>query len=417
MNRQDGQTEAVRVVVVGAGYAGMIATNRFLGSLTREERQRITLTVVNVRPDFVERIRLHELAAGSRDRVTIPLTEVLHPGARLITGRANLIDAESRAVHVATSAGEVVLPYDYLVYAVGSVAAAPMPGAREHSFLLADYEAAQRAADTIRDACDDARVTVIGGGFTGVEAASELAERRPDVQVALLCEGKLLHAMRPAARTAILETLRRLGVTVEEEATVTMIEEGRIHLADGRHHSFDVCIQATSFEVPDLAAVSGLAVDSVGRLRVDETLRSVDARNIIGAGDAVVAPPEVASHLRMGCAVALPLGGHAAETLLACIRGTQPTALSVGFLIQCISLGRKKAYIQPVRSDDTPRPFHVTGRTGAAIKEQICRLVVSSPVRESRKPGAYRWPKGPTRRRDSAIAEPSSPETEAERSR
>jgi NADH dehydrogenase len=147
-----------------------------------------------------------------------------------------------------------------------------------------------------------------------------------------------------------------------------------------------------------LAAVSGLAVDSSGRLRVDETLRSINAPNIIGAGDAVVAPPEVASHLRMGCAVALPLGGHAAETLLACIRCTQPPALSVGFLIQCISLGRRKAYIQSVRSDDTPRPFHFTGRTGATIKEKICKLVVESPVRESRKPGAYWWPKGPTRK-------------------
>jgi NADH dehydrogenase len=259
-------------------------------------------------------------------------------------------------------------------------------------------------------------VTVIGGGFTGVEAASELAERRPEAHVALLCGEKLLPAMRPAARTSILETLRRLGVTVEEDATVTMIEEGKIHLADGRQHRFDLCLQATSFAVPDLAAVSGLAVDSAGRLRVDETLRSVDAPNIIGAGDAVVAPPAVASHLRMGCAVALPLGGHAAETLLACIRGTRPTALSVGFLIQCISLGRKKAYIQAVRSDDTPRPFHVTGRAGATIKEQICKLVVESPVRESRKPGAYRWPKGPTRRRNSAVAEPSKPSTEAERS-
>jgi NADH:ubiquinone reductase (H+-translocating) len=395
MNRQDRPTDAIRVVVIGAGYAGMIATNRLLGSLTHDENQRISVTVVNARPDFVERIRLHELAAGSRDSVTIPLRDVLHPRARLITGRADLIDPETRTVRVTTGAEELALPYDYVVYAVGSVAGAPMPGAREHSFLLADHEAAQRAAGAIRDVGDDARLTVIGGGFTGVEAASELAERRPHAEVTLLCAGKLLPTMRPAARTSILNTLRQLGVAVEEDTTVTSIEKGELHLADGRKHTFDVCLLAASFAVPDLAAVSGLAVDSSGRLRVDETLRSIDDPHIIGAGDAVVAPPEVAGHLRMGCAVALPLGGHAAETLLASIRGTRPAALSVGFAIQCISLGRRKAYIQPVRSDDTPRPFRVTGRTGAIIKEKICRLVVEAPVRESRKPGAYWWPKGP----------------------
>jgi NADH dehydrogenase len=387
----------VRVVVLGAGYAGMMATNRFLGSLTGSERQRTSVTVVNPRSEFVERIRLHELAAGSRTSVTIPLTEVLHPEARLITGLAQRIDPYTRTIKVSTGAVEVDLPYDYLLYTVGSVAATPIAGAHEHSFLLADYESAQRAADTMRDIGSGVRVTVVGGGFAGVEAASELAERHPQAEVTLLCAGDLLPTMRPAARRSVLKVLRRLGVNVEEDTPVTEIEQGRVRLADGRLHAFDVCLLATSFAVPDLAAVSGLTVDASGRLRVDAALRSLDAPTIIGAGDAVVAPEEVAGHLRMGCAVALPLGGHAAETLLASIRGTQPSALSVGFLIQCISLGRKKGYIQAVRSDDSPRAFHVGGRLGAGIKERICRLVVEAPVTEIRRQGAYTWPKGPKR--------------------
>jgi NADH dehydrogenase FAD-containing subunit len=59
-------TRSNEIVVLGAGYAGLIATNRFLGSLTDQERATVRLTVVNPRDDFVERIRLHELAAGSR---------------------------------------------------------------------------------------------------------------------------------------------------------------------------------------------------------------------------------------------------------------------------------------------------------------------------------------------------------------
>ncbi len=93
-----------------------------------------------------------------------------------------------------------------------------------------------------------------------------------------------------------------------------------------------------------------------------EHLRCIGGSSVIGAGDAITAPAAVAAHLRMGCAVALPLGGQAAETLLASIRDTALPVLSIGFVIQCISLGRKNGYIQVVRPDDTPRAFHLGGR-------------------------------------------------------
>jgi NADH:ubiquinone reductase (H+-translocating) len=65
------------VVVIGAGHAGVIATIRLLGSFTEAERRRVRVTVVNPRPEFVERIGLHELAAGAREGVMVPLTDVL----------------------------------------------------------------------------------------------------------------------------------------------------------------------------------------------------------------------------------------------------------------------------------------------------------------------------------------------------
>jgi NADH dehydrogenase len=390
--------DPVRVVVIGVGYAGMIATNRFLGSLTEDEKQRTTVTVINPRPVFVERIRLHELAAGSRDTVTLPLAGVLHPDATTVLGRARRIDPATRTVRVASVDEEIDVAYDYLVYAVGSVAAATIPGAVQHAFLLGDYDGASRAAEALRAAGPNPRVAVVGGGFTGVEAASELAEQHPGAEVTLYCDGPLVAGMRAAARRSLARTLNRLGVTVEEHWPVAEIEAGELRLQNGEVQAFDVCILATSFDVPDLAAVSGLAVDESGRLLVDEHLRCLSEPTVIGAGDAMVAPTDIAKHLRMGCAVALPLGAHAAETLLASIRGTASPVLSIGFVIQCISLGRKKAYIQLVRSDDTPRPLHIAGRMGAAIKEKICEQVIDAPMKESIKPGVYSWPKGPKRR-------------------
>lgn len=395
MSTHDTTDATIRVVILGAGYAGVIATNRFLGSLTDDERSRVKLRMVNPRDGFVERIRLHQLAAGSRDCVTIPLTDMLHPEAALVTGTAKHIDRPARTVRVSTVSRELDLAYDYLVYAVGSVAAAPIPGSREHAFLLADYDGARGAAAAVA-ACDPgAEIAVIGGGFTAVEAASELAEQRPDAQVTLYCAGALLSEMRPPARKSIKRVLRRKRVHIVEFAPVVEIKAGMIRLCNGDLHAFDVCLVAASFDVPELAAVSGLPIDSRGRLEVDETLRCAADPRVIGAGDAIVAPDSVARHLRMGCATALPLGAHAAGTLLASIRGTQPPALSAGYILQCVGLGRKNGYIQVVRADDSPRRLHIGGRAGAAVKNMVCTMVVGAPVKESSKPGAYRWPKGP----------------------
>ncbi len=384
-----------RVVVVGAGYAGLIATNRLLGSLTPQERAAVGVTVVNARPDFVERIRLHELAAGTRASVTRPLTALLHPAAELVVGRARRIDPG--VVRVATADGERDLPFDTLVYAVGSTAAAPVPGAREHAFLLADLDGAEGAAAAIRAAGDGVRVTVVGGGLTGVEAAAEVAERHPRARVTLVCAGPLVPAMRPAARRSLLRTLRRLGVEVCEQTPVAALEEGKAVLADGRVEAFDVCLLAASFAVPTLARDSGLPVDDAGRLRVDATLRSPGDRRVVGAGDAVVVDAPEGAHLRMGCAMALPLGGTAAATVLSGLRGQEPRPLSAGFLLQCLSLGRRRGYVQVVRADDTARGLHLGGRTAAVLKEQICRMVVDRPAAESGRPGAYSWPRGPRR--------------------
>lgn len=62
-----------RVVVVGGGYAGVLAANRL-------QRPGVDITLVNPRPDFVERIRLHQMIAGTHT-ATVPYADVLAPAS------------------------------------------------------------------------------------------------------------------------------------------------------------------------------------------------------------------------------------------------------------------------------------------------------------------------------------------------
>lgn len=392
------------VAIIGAGYAGVMAANRLRGSLTAEESARVRVVMINRTDEFVERIRLHELAAGTIATASRPLREVLHEGVDIVVGEVVAIDPDRRLLDIESAIGRTIDAYDTLVYAVGSMAAIGVPGVLEHAHLLAEPAGAQSARDAIAKIKPGQTIVVVGGGATGVEAVAEIAEQHPEAKVVLLAGGSVLGFMPHGARVRIAKTLNRLGAQVHEDVPVARVLPHTVELADGRQLASDITVWAASFAVPELARTSGLAVDEIGRLRVDETLRSIDYPDIIGAGDAVRPPDSVGAHLRMSCAMALPLGGHAAQTALAQLRATEPAPLSAGFVIQCLSLGRRKGYVQFVRPDDSPRHLHLSGRSAAKIKEMICKLVVTGPQKERTKPGSYKAPAGPRRERTELIS-------------
>ncbi|WP_165497094.1 FAD-dependent oxidoreductase [Rhodococcus sp. ABRD24] len=388
-----------RVVVVGAGYAGVLAANRILASRDQargaDPARNCSVVVINPRADFVERIRLHEVAAGTRAAATVPLRDLLHRDAEIVVGSVVSIDKDRRRVEVAVGNCTDSVGYDSLVYAIGSNTDRSVPGAAEFAHHAGDVGAAEDLRASVTALAPGSVVRVVGGGSTAIEIASEIGAARSDLDVEMVSAGGVAGFMRDAARKSVLATLRRLRVTWREDTRVVEVRDRELHTADGTVLGFDVCVWAASFAVPDLAARSGLSTDVDGRLRVDSTLTSTDDAAVVGAGDAVAVASEVGAHLRMACATAMPLGGHAAATVLARMRGERAPALSLGFMVQCMSLGRKAGYLQFVHADDVPRPFGVSGRLGAAVKESICRMTVDKMRAEQNRPGAYRTPKGP----------------------
>src|SRR4051812_46022153 len=100
--------ETIAVVVIGGGYSGVMAANRLT------QRAEVDVTLVNPRPSFVERIRLHQLVGGSHPAV-VDYRTVLADRVRLQVGSVTRIDAANRTLELA---GGGTVTYDYLVYAV-----------------------------------------------------------------------------------------------------------------------------------------------------------------------------------------------------------------------------------------------------------------------------------------------------------
>ncbi|OBB37387.1 FAD-dependent oxidoreductase [Mycobacterium sp. 852002-51961_SCH5331710] len=374
------------VVVIGGGYAGVMAANRLA------PHARVTL--VNPRAEFVERIRLHQLVAGNDDAVA-DYSAVLSPDLRLVVDGASRIDAAARTV---TLTSGTPLPYDYLVYAVGSTGEVPaaVPGAAEFAYPLSELEQAKRLAARMADVPTSAPVVVVGGGLTGIETATELAESGRPVTLVTDVLGPSLAA---SGRRSIAKRLAKLGVDVIEGSAVGEVRADRVVVADGREVPSAVTVWTAGFGVPGLAAASGLATDALGRLLTDETLTSVDDVHIVGAGDAASPSNQP---WRMSCQAALPLGAQAANTVLARLAGEDPAAVNHAMAGQCISLGRKAGIFQFADVDDTPRRWYIGGRTGALIKEQVCRYTLKWIRGEADKPGSYTWKTNP--RRQQAVA-------------
>jgi NADH dehydrogenase len=373
--------QCTHIVVIGGGYAGTMAANHL------RLRADVDITLVNPRPVFVERIRLHQLVAGS-GTAAVDYGTLLGNGIRLVVDSAGRINAAAHLVEL--TCGDV-LDYDYLIYAVGSTGAVPaaVPGAVEFAYPVAEFEHAERLREALDELHPGAPVTVVGAGLTGIETASELAGQGR--RVSLVCGGVLGPSLSPTGRRSVAKWLRRLGVDVLETAVVREVRPEAVVLADGALLPSAVTVWTAGFGVPDLAVRSGLRTDALGRLLTDETLTSVDDPRIVAAGDAAAPSGQP---LRMSCQAAIPLGAQAANTVLSRIAGTPPAVVNQAFTGQCVSVGRSYATIQLARPDDTPVNLAIGGRVAASIKEAVCKGTVWGIRREAAKPGWYRWLKG-----------------------
>ncbi|WP_437955118.1 FAD-dependent oxidoreductase [Sorangium sp. So ce119] len=396
-----------RVVVIGGGYAGVAAALRIAGKAARR-RVPVSVALVNPSPLFVERIRLHELAAGRAPR-RIELARLLGArGIELVVGRTRRIDAAARAVEVelavegAAAADDAAAParrldYDALLYAPGSAAAPEVvPGGGEHALSVADAASARALRDRLRAARPGGSVVVVGGGLTAIEAAAEIAEAFPALRVALATRGRVGEGLSERGRAYVAQALRELGVATVERARATRVDASGLLVAreDGaaaapgagaaerqalpERLAADIVVLAAGFRPAALAGSSGLATVAGGRLAVDGRLRAPAHPEIWGAGDAAAALDGDGAPLRMGCATALPQAAYAADSIVAALAGDEPpTPFRFAFAIQCISLGRRRGLIQRVDPMDRPLERVLTGRAGAWAKELVCRFTIA----------------------------------------
>ncbi|MEU1619675.1 FAD-dependent oxidoreductase [Streptomyces sp. NPDC005722] len=369
-----------RIVVLGAGYTGASAAGRLARRLHRED---VAVTLVNADPDFVERVRMHQLAAG-QDLTPRPLAGMFEgTGVELRTARVTGVDADRRTVTVRGVDGDgstggtgsaEELPYDTLVYALGSGwKDQGVPGAAEHAHEIAGRAGALRARERLAGLEAGRHVMVVGGGLTGLEAATEIAEARPDLAVALAAHGGLGDWLSPKGARHLRKVVDRLGITVHEHTTVAAVEAGHVVTADGTSLPAAVTLWTAGFAVHPIAGATTLETTTTGQIVVDGTMRSVSHPDVYAIGDAALVAGPGGKPLRMSCASGIPTAWQAADSIAARLTGGKLPNVPLRYFNQCISLGRKEGLIQFVTADDRAVGAAVTGRFAAVYKELVCK--------------------------------------------
>jgi NADH dehydrogenase len=311
-----------QIVLVGGGAGGLELARR-LGA--RYGRKRHDIILVERNRTHIWKPLLHEVAAGALDA---SLDEVGYPSHgyrwryRFYFGAMEAIDRDAREVVIAPllddDGSELIgrhrIRYDYLVVAVGSVTNDfGTPGARQNCICLDDREDADRFRDKLLNHClrvstavsrgdvdAQVRITIIGGGATGVELAAELYNAasalrhyglevfdESRLKVSLIEAGaRILPALPEKLAEAAHEELEALGVRVLTGLPVVEVEPHAVVTRSGERLESDITVWAAGVKGPSmLAGVGGLETTRACQLVVRPTLQTTRDQRIFAIGD------------------------------------------------------------------------------------------------------------------------------------
>jgi NADH dehydrogenase len=349
-----------RVVVIGAGFAGLTAVRTLDGSGAD-----VTLVDRNLYSTFQPLLYEVATAGLSPTDVAYPLRSFARR-SRTRFRRGDLARLDTAARRAVLSDG-ATLDYDYLILAIGVTAAFfGIPGAAEHSWSL--YTRRDAVALHNRLAASLERlsvagpgpglaVTIVGGGATGVELAGTLAELRnialpaayPDVDPASMHvrlieqADSLITPFDKSLRTYAFRQLQQRGVDVRTGTGISAVSDGSVTLSDGTELASDITVWAAGVAAPDLVKDLGLEQGRHGLLATDEDLRVHGQDRVFAAGDIALIDGNPVGQLAQP---AIQEGRHAAANIRRLMAGEPTTRFRYFDKGTMATIGRRSAVVQ-----------------------------------------------------------------------
>jgi NADH dehydrogenase len=372
-------------------YAALSAARlRDIQGVSPEE---LEIALVAPEPTLVVRPRLYE---PKPETLTAPLQDVLRAiDVVYVQGSAETIDAKSRTVEIVAAKGaRKTLSYDRLVVATGSRLFRPnIPGLAEHGFSvdqLNDAIALDRHLHSLADRpAKNGRDTVVvaGGGFTGIEAATEIPARlrailgkdaKPRV-IIVDRNNAIAPDMGEGPRPVIEDALRNLGVETRLGAGIAALDKSGVTLADGERIESETVIWAAGMRAAPLTAQIPAERDSFGRLLVDRDLRVPSVPGVFATGDAArAACDDLGNYALMSCQHATRMGAFAGNNAAAELLGVPTKPYHQKAYVTCLDLGEAGALF----TRGWERKVEMVGDVAKKTKQEINTVWIYPPRAE-----------------------------------
>jgi NADH dehydrogenase len=374
---------AQRIVVVGAGFAGLKCVQRLERELKGElSRGEVEIVVVNPHDYMLYLPLLPQVAAGviTAQSVTVPLPRAIKRAQRL-PGQVVGLDLQRKVAVVRKISEDVVeLPYDRLVITAGSVTRQfDIKGLEEHGLgmknlgeaaylrdhVLSQLELANASTDPEEQAAR-LQFMVVGGGYAGTETAACLQlltnaalKRFPRLDPSLVkwtlidIAPRLMPELGERLGEQALDLLRQRGIEIKLETGVKEVTDDCVALDDGTVRPCKTLVWTAGVTASPL--VKNLGVELVrGRIKVDATMQLPGREGVFALGDAAAVPDLTADD--PSSAICPPTAQHAtrqakkvADNVVASLRGEPLAEYKHRDLGLVVDLGGSQAVAHPLK--------------------------------------------------------------------
>jgi len=373
-----------RILVIGAGFAGMWSALAAARLLDQEGRTDVEVALVAPVPELHVRPRLYE---HNPEAMKVPLLDIFAAtGVRFIQGAVEKIDVEKREVSIVGVGDDTALRslgYDRLVLAAGSrLSCPPIPGLHDHTFNVDQIAGAVRLGEHLRSlesrpaSARRNTVVVAGAGFTGIETAAEMPARLreilgedADVRVVMVERNDEVGPdLGPGPRPVIAHALDQLGIVCKLGSAVAEVDAEGVRLESGERIEAATVIWTAGMRASALTEQVPGERDALGRLHVERSLAVKGVDHVFATGDcAYAATDDEGNHATMSCQHAMNLGRASGHNAAADLVGQERWTYSQPDYVTCLDLGPWGA----VYTEGWEREVKLTGGVGKAKKTVI----------------------------------------------
>ena len=357
-----------KVVILGSGFAGIY------GALSTYKNcgEKVSITIINRTNYFLFTPMLHEVATGGlgSHQVVESIREIIYKkNISFIEADVASVDLVNK--EVITNNGNI--PYDILVVALGATTNFfGTSGAADHAYVLKNLKDALNIRDRIIDIFERASMekdeikrkqmlsfVVVGGGATGVEIITEIAELCNetlekyyrgkidcgDVTISLINSGpELLSVFGAKTRAYALKILQKDNIRVLLNTQVKEVTKTDVLLGDSSRLATETVIWAAGVRPNQVSTVGGeLQKDKGDRIMTDIAFRAIGHEDVFAVGDVAHVDPASERGLPMLAQIAVQQGDLLGKNIARSLSGKPLLNFSYHSKGEMVSLGRHKA--------------------------------------------------------------------------